>query len=158
MKTLQIDECKAKQLYRTASDEFKATLECTFGQEFFTGSVMDRVKEYKDACAETGETPINVEEMLRLGFTKDEIAYRMMKTVTKALNEGWVGNVYNSKEYRYYPVFYPNGSPSSFSFNDSDCDSSCAVAGGGSRLCFKTRELSDYAGKQFLNLYKEFIV
>lgn len=119
MKTLQIDECKARQLYRTASDEFKATLECTFGQEFFTGSVMDRVKEYKDACAETGETPINVEEMLRLGFTKDEIAYRMMKTVTKALNEGWVGNVYNSKEYRYYPVFYPNGSPSSFAFDFS---------------------------------------
>lgn len=158
MKTLQIDECKAKQLYRTASDEFKATLECTFGQEFFTGSVMDRVKEYKDACAETGETPINVEEMLRLGFTKDEIAYRMMKTVTKALNEGWVGNVYNSKEYRYYPVFYPNGSPSSFAFDGSGCGDSRAVAGGGSRLCFKTRELSDYAGKQFLNLYKEFIV
>lgn len=158
MKTLQIDECKAKQLYRTASDEFKATLECTFGQEFFTGSVMDRVKEYKDACAETGETPINVEEMLRLGFTKDEIAYRMMKTVTKALNEGWVGNVYNSKEYRYYPVFYPNGSPSSFAFGYSACDDSGASAGSGSRLCFKTRELSDYAGKQFLNLYKEFIV
>lgn len=158
MKTLQIDECKARQLYRTASDEFKTTLECTFGQEFFTGSVMDRVKDYKDACTETGETPINVEEMLKLGFTKDEIVYRKIKTITKALNEGWTPDVYNSNEYRYYPWFVPNSSPSSFAFYYSCYDSSYASAGSGSRLCFRTRELSDYAGNQFIDLYKEFIV
>lgn len=159
MKTLEIDECKARQLYKTASEEFKTILECTFGKEFFTGSIMDRVKDYKDACIETGESPIDEEEMLKLGFTKDEIAYRKMKTVTKALNEGWVANVYNNKEYRYYPWFEPHGSPSSFAFVDySGYDYSDATAGSGSRLCFRTRELSDYAGKQFLDLYKEFIV
>lgn len=132
-------------------------METLKSKELVTGSIMDRVKTYEDACVETGETPINVEEMLNLGFTKDEIAFRMIKTITKALNDGWVGNVYNDEEYRYFPVFYPNGSPSSFAFGCSYYDRSYAHAGGCSRLCFRTRELSDYAGKQFLDLYKEFI-
>ena len=35
MKTLQLSEEKAKELYKTASPEFRAMLEETFGKDFF---------------------------------------------------------------------------------------------------------------------------
>ena len=35
MKTLQLSEEKAKELYKTASPEFRAMLEETFGKAFF---------------------------------------------------------------------------------------------------------------------------
>lgn len=158
MKTLQISEQNARQLYLTASPEFKTTLEDTFGKDFFSQSIMDRVKTYEDACAVLGEDPINEESLRNLGFSKDEIVYRKLKTIVRALNEGWVAKVYDNEEYRYYPWFVHNETPSGFAFDGSDCDSSDAHAGCGSRLCFKTRELSNYAGKQFLELWKEFIV
>lgn len=158
MKTLQISENTARRLYQTESAEFKAMLDDTFGKDFFKQSIMDKVKTYEDACAELGEDPMNEESLRNLGFTKDEIVYRKLKTIVRALNEGWVATVYDEDEYRYYPWFEHNGSSSGFAFDNSDYDYSGACAGSSSRLCFKTRELSNYAGKQFLDLWKEFIV
>ena len=158
MKTLQISEQDARQLYLTASPEFKTTLEDTFGKDFFSQSIMDRVKTYEDACAVLGEDPMNEESLRNLGFSKDEIVYRKLKTIVRALNEGWVAKVYDNDEYRYYPYFCHNESPSGFASHDSLYAYSRATAGGGSRLCFKSHELSNYAGKQFLELWKEFIV
>lgn len=158
MKTLQISENTARRLYQTESTEFKAMLDDTFGKDFFKQSIMDRVKTYEGACAELGEEPLNEENLRNLGFSKDEIVYRKLKTIVRALNEGWVAKVYDEDEYRYYPWFEHNGSSSGFAFRDSYYDVSATFAGSGSRLCFKTRELSNYAGKQFLDLWREFIV
>jgi hypothetical protein len=33
-----------------------------------------------------------------------------------------------------------------------------AVASVGSRLCFKSRELAEYAGKQFIDIYTDFFI
>ena len=43
-------------------------------------------------------------------------------------------------------------------FCDTGCDYSLATAGYGSRLCFKDSDLAEYAGKQFTELYKNFIL
>lgn len=158
IKTLQLTAKQARELYKSATPEWKEILEETFGKEFFSQSIMDRVRTYEDACTELGEEPLNEESLRNLGFTKDEIVYRKLKTIVRALNEGWVAKVYDNSEERYYPYFYHNESPSGFAFCGSDFDYSCTFAGSGSRLCFKTRELSNYAGEQFLDLWKEFIV
>lgn len=158
MKTLQISEQNARQLYLTASPEFKTTLEDSFGKDFFSQSIMDRVKSYEDACSVLGEDPMDEESLRNLGFSKDEIVYRKLKTIARALNEGWVAKVYDNEEERYYPYFRHNGSPSGFAFYYSLCGRSFACAGSGSRLCFKSSELSDYAGRQFIDLWREFII
>jgi len=156
-KTLKLSEQKARSLYKTGSAEMKELLTENFGEAFFSQSIMDRVKTMDDVYAELGEEPINEEVCKKLGMNKNDIAYLKLTKLVKVLNEGWVAKVYDN-ECRYYPWFEHNGSPSAFAFDVSDCGSSYAAAGSCSRLCFKTRELSNYAGAQFIDLWREFIV
>lgn len=157
MKTLQIEESKARSIYKTASSELKIMLEDTFGKEFFSQKVTERIKTYEDACVELGITPIDESIRSSNGFTKDEIAYRKIKTITEALNEGWVPDWTDENQKKWFPYFYPNYS-SGFVFNYTDYDCSLTTAANGLRLCFKSDELATYAGKQFVELYKEFIL
>ena len=154
-KTVNIEESTARSMYKTASPEWKMALEETFGKVFFSGKITDRIKTYEDACSELGETPLNESELLSAGFTIDEINYRKLKTVTKALNEGWVPDWTNDKQQKWYPYF--RLSSGVFVFHDTDYYCSNAYAGHGSRLCFPSDELATYAGKQFSEIYKGFM-
>ena len=122
------------------------------------GDIKERVKTYADACAELGVELMNEEKMISAGFTPAEIARRKLETITSVLNEGWVADWSNPKQNKWIPyIIYRPGSPSGFRFYASYYDNSTARAGSGSRLCFKTKELSDYAGEQFLGLYTEIL-
>lgn len=158
MRTLQISEKKAMELYNNGSDELKTVLEESFGKEFFQRKITDRIKTYEDACAELGINSLDEAKLMELGLTKHDIAYQKLATIVKALNEGWVPDVCDYDVKRWYPWFKPNSSPSSFAFGDSYCADACAYAGCGSRLCLKSKELSDYCGKQFIGLWKEYIL
>lgn len=158
MRTLQISEKKAMELYKNGSDELKTVLEESFGKEFFQRKITDRIKTYEDACAELGIYSLDEAKLMDFGLTKHDIAYQKLATVVKALNEDWTPDVCDSSVYRWYPWFKTNGSPSSFAFDGSDCGSAVASAGCGSRLCLKSNELSDYCGKQFIDLWKQFIL
>lgn len=146
MKQLQIFEAKAKELYPSASPEFKAMLNESFGTDFFKEKITDRVKTYEDALVVIAiRNPVNSTD------TPDEAAYKKLKVIIQALNEGWKPNWDNSDEYKWFPVFdMRNG----FSFYDVDRWSSASYVG--SRLCFKSRELAIYAANQFLDIYKAF--
>lgn len=157
MKTLQISEQKAKELYKSGHQEFKTILEESFGKDFFFQKITDRIKTYEDACNELGIPLLDEAKLMELGLTKHDIAYQKLATIIKALNEGWVPDVCDDV-YRWYPWFCPNWSPSSFAFRDSRCAYSDAYAGSRSRLCLKSEELSNYCGKQFLDLWKEHIL
>jgi len=157
MKTLQIDEKNARKLYKTASAEFRQTLEDTFGKDFFTGKITDRIKTYEDACAELGIDPIDVEIMKYAGFTDDEITYRKIKTITESLNESWKPNWNDSNQKKWIPYFN-TVSPLGIAFGATYCAYSKPHAGHSSRLCFQSEELVTYAGKQFTELYKNFIL
>lgn len=158
MKTLQISENKARELYKTGSTDFKTILEDSFGKEFFSTKVTDRIKTYEDACRELGLEPINEAEFEEMGLALDDIAYQKIKVVIRALNEGWAPDMFNSNIYRWYPWFRCNESASSFAFCDSFFDATSANAGGGSRLCLKSEELANYCGKQFIDLWKQIIL
>jgi hypothetical protein len=112
-------------------------------------NIMDRIKTFSDACKELGM----VENIFNDSDTKDEIAYKKLKIIIKALNEGWKPNWNNSKEYKYIP--WHNMSP--FGFGDSNYDIWNTDSVMGSCLCYKSRELAVYAGKQFEDIYKDFL-
>lgn len=158
MKTLQISEQKAREFYKSGSSELKSILEESFGKDFFSQKITDRVKTYEDACRELSTSPLDENKLMELGLTKHDIAYQKLVTIIKALNEGWVPDVCDSSVYRWYPWFKTNGSPSSFAFDGSNCGNASADAGSGSRLCLKSKELSEYCGKQFIDLWKQFII
>nr|DAZ04151.1 MAG TPA: hypothetical protein [Caudoviricetes sp.] len=153
MKTLQLSEQKARELYRSGSKELKTVLEESFGKDFFSQDVTERVKTYLDACHELGREPLDEKKLLELGLTEHDIAYQKLAIVTEALNEGWKADWDNSDENKYYPYFIM--SPSSFAFCGSGYVNACAFAGSGSRLCYKTRELAEYSAKQFIDIWKD---
>ena len=155
-KQLFIEESEARKLYLTASPEFKQILEYTFGKEFFSMKITDRIKTYEDACAALGIAAQLEITLTELGFTPDEINLRKIKTITEALNEGWKPDWNDSNQYKYYPWF--KMSSGGFVFGDTSYDYSLANAGSTSRLCFATRELAKYAGEQFTKLYSDYIL
>ena len=158
MITLQISEQQARKMYSTASKELKEILEASCGKEVLSGNIMDRVKTYEDACKELGRQPYNVDCLMKLGLTKNDIAYQKMVVIVEALNEGWKPDVCNSDVVRWHPWFKPNGSPSSFAFDVSCYADELASAAGGSRLALKSEQLANYCGKQFLELWKEILL
>lgn len=157
MKTLQISEEKALELYKDGSDELKAILEESFGKDFFGRKVTDRIKTYEDACAEMGIQPVDESLFIRLGLTKHDIAYLKLVTIISALNEGWVSDISKKTESRWHPYFSHNVSLNSFVFRGS-FGPAYSLPGGGFRFCLKSEELSDYCGQQFLDLWKEFLL
>lgn len=151
MQTLQIDGTKARTLYPTATKEFKTMLEDSFGKEYFSLKITDRVKTFEDACRELGIDPLQFSTTCA-GDSADEIAYKQIKIIARALNEGWTPNWDNASEYKYYPWFHMRGG-----FSYANCDCWHQFSGVGSRLCFRTSELAEYAGKQFTAIYKAFM-
>ena len=120
--------------------------------------ITKRVKTYADACAVLGIEPMNEAVLAKLGFTKDEIAYRKLKTIAEALNEGWQPDWANSNEYKYWPWFVYNTAAAGLACAATDYTASDTSAAVGSRLCYKTRELAAYAGNQFEDIYNDFLL
>ena len=110
---------------------------------------------------------------------KDVLAYLKLRIITAALNEGWTPQLVED-ERRYYPFFHICSEEEIICMSEeekssvvylSDCyasalvgvsfayafyDSAFVFASIGSRLAFKTRELAEYAGKQFIDLWTDF--
>lgn len=159
MKTLQIDEKKAKGLYENASPEFQAMLEDTFGKKFFK-SIKDRIKSYEDACRELGIDPEDLPEVDNCE-PEDQasiIAFYKLSIIARALNEGWKPNWKDSSEYKWFPWFKVNRDAAGVGYSLTNNTATYAYATVGSRLCFKSDELAAYFGKQFENLWSEYLL
>lgn len=155
MKQLIINEKDAKELYPTASEVWKRSLENTFGKGFFSQKPTDRIKTFDDACQVLGIDPGTVWHNVD---QSDEVAYKKLKVIVSALNflandcQVWVPDYNNSREAKWYPWFYLN-SPG-FRLDVVYCDYSSSSVG--SRLVFKTEELARYAANQFSGLYSDY--
>jgi len=154
-RTIVVDEVEARELYKTATPAWKSVFEKNFGKAFFSQKITDRIKTYEDACSELGEQPIDEAKWKQFGVSDDDITYRKLKTITKALNEGWKCDWNDSNQYKWYPWF--KMSSGGFVFYAASDGYSLANAGYASRLCFSSDEIATYAGKQFLQLYSDFI-
>ena len=113
------------------------------------------IKTFEDACAKTGHDPItslpfaNPADGLQIaanGFVKACI-------VTEALNDGWKPNWEDSSEYKYNAMFNMRGGFSSARYDIWSLRSFVS-----SRLCFPSAEIAIYAGKQFTDIFKQFMV
>lgn len=117
--------------------------------------IKERIKTFGDVLEYHGIDSLEWTHSI-IGLSSDEVAFRQIKLIAEALNEGWTPNWGDSNEYKYYPWFNMGGSSGSgFSFGGYDYDLSLSAFG--SRLCFKSRELTEYAGEQFTEIYKTFL-
>lgn len=144
-------------------------------------NVMERVKTFKDACNELGiEHDKWVQDKKDLGLEADVIAYLKLRIIAAALNEGWKPQ-FTTDEYRYFPWFYlytqseidemseeeksrvvyrsgyNANAVGGVAYADTYYVSSGAFTGIGFRLAFKTRELAEYAGRQFVEIWADYV-
>ena len=121
-------------------------------------NITDKVKSFEDACKVLGiETKLPEVSMLPINHQKATIAHYKLVIIAEALNEGWKPNWDNWDEIKYHPWFDMEGSSSGSGFAFGGYGSWVADSYVGSRLCFKSRELAEYAGKQFTEIYKEYM-
>lgn len=143
--------------------------------------VRKRIKTFEDACREIG---IDAEawnrDKISLGLEPDVLAFLKLRIIVKALNEGWEPQ-FTEDECRYYPWFIlytreeynklDEEEKSRVVYRSSYCadalggvscasasyDSSDTSASFGVRLAFKTSELAAYCGRQFLDIWADFV-
>lgn len=144
-------------------------------------NVMERIKTFEDACNELGIDHNEwMQDKKELGLEADVIAYLKLRIIAAALNEGWKPQ-FTTDEYRYFPWFCLYTQSEIDEMNEEDksrvvyrshynayayggvaCavsyyDSSYTSTYIGSRLAFKTRELAEYAGRQFVEIWADYV-
>jgi hypothetical protein len=134
------------------------------------------VRVYQTLIARAGKT----EQSLAEWMGKDVVAFLKLRIITEALNEGWHPK-FTKDEYRYYPWFYIYTKEEYDNFSEEKkrrcvgraaynavalgglvCShasyaSSYSFTNIGVRLAFSTRELAEYAGKQFIDIWADFV-
>lgn len=159
METLQIQKSDALTAYNAGDEQTKKLLRNLFGENTFSQKITDRVKTFEDACKVLHVDPNDVLPP-RVGKVMEPdlcsvAAYTKLILIARALNEGWKPDWTNGNEYKYYPYFdMSSGSALAYGGYVGWYSGSCV----GSRLCYKTRELAEYAGKQFLSIYTDLFI
>lgn len=148
---LKISESTAKRLYPESPSWFREVLEETFGKQKLAGRKFDEIRTFEDACEEIGINPLSIFSDID---TCDEIAYKKLKVIAKAINQGWTPDWTNTNQKKWWPWFDLS---SGFGFSGSDYRYANAHTGVGSRLCFETEAKSNYAAKQFIHIYQELL-
>jgi hypothetical protein len=123
------------------------------------------IKSFEEACAARGYDPAAILPDMSAMPVRHQAALQAtakLYIIAEALNEGWEPDWDDDGQYKYYPWFdlevHKKNNPTGFRFYGSRYDYSGTYSTGGSRLCFRTRELSDYAGKTFVELYRNMMV
>jgi hypothetical protein len=112
------------------------------------------IKSFEDACEKLG---INPEEVYNEDVdTKDEIAYKRLKIIYKAINNGWVPDYNNKNQYKYYPYFQVLSSGLGYSNADYNIDYTGTYVG--VRLCTENSEKAVYIGKTFKSEYEDYLL
>lgn len=125
-------------------------------------------------------TRANGEQSLAEWMGKDVVAFLKLRIITEALNEGWHPK-FTEDEYRYYPWFciYTKEEYDNFSEEEKRrcvgrAGSYAGAYGGlvyasavhassfsstyyGARLVFSKRDLAEYAGRQFIDIWADLV-
>ena len=183
MEILNIEKEKAINAYRVGSDEQKQVLELLFGVDTFRQkSIFGRVKTLSDALKGLGPNHILVKEYKVINNNMTTLSmkhYSQLCVITAALNEGWYPKFVEGEK-RYFPCFflykdkeirnmseeekssliyrtpYNSNEIGGLSLAFTICDTTTVRFG--SWLAFKTKELAEYAEKQFADLYADYLL
>lgn len=178
-KVIEVKFEDVKRAFEKAGDSAKESILTLFPQLKEILPITGRVKTFEDACHEIGIDPEQY-----MGKYEDEpadvVAYMKLRVICKALNEGWMPQFAWSEE-RWSPWFLLftkeelldkddewkidqnlmsiNGYLGDFA-SFANPGSSYAPFGArldvSSCLYLKSKELADYCGKQFINLWADF--
>ena len=139
--------------------------------------VTKRIKTFDDAVDELGsEHPLVRQYMAANGneaFTRNTIAYMRLLIIAAALNEGWFPDL-QRKEKRWYPYYkiytgdetddifpdatYLFGACCGIVYVASYFAWSLADSALSASLAVKSKDISDYFGNQFIDIWEEYLL
>lgn len=184
-KELKINAENALSAYNNTDANGRKLLEHLFGKEIFAQDIKDKVKTFEDAVVILGndnQAVIDYYAIADKTCTEDILAFAKLRVIAEALNEGWKPK-FNGDECRYYAWLYIY-TKAEYEELDEDKKKECRVVGRsssnayahggveyalafgassysysyyGSRLAFKTIELAEYCGKQFIDIWERFL-
>lgn len=116
---------------------------------------MENIKTYEDACAHLQLDPTSLPDFSSApeNHRKALLAHYKLVIINQALNNGWKPDWSNTDERKWYPWFVMKAG---FGFSSPAYVTWFSRTGVGSRLCFQTEALAEYAGKTFESLYQEY--
>lgn len=179
-KEITLSKQYVKDLYERSNEVEKNLLERMFGRSLFNPDkvIMERIKTFDDAYDEITNHPFAWEYNELCTTTKYEtsanLTFTKLKIIAKALNGQCDLEVPNHK--RWYPRFVVkkvNSVNEKTIYHDAvlvkrngvyfmffDVVSNDEVVSEASNIntCFRTRELAEYAGKQFIDIYADLIL
>lgn len=121
------------------------------------GNITDQVKTFEDACEVLG-----IDGDIITGSISDALAddadsitaYAKLIIIARALNQRWKPDWSDGSQYKYIPWFKHK---SGFGLSYDGCGDWDTYTYVGSRLCFKSRALAEYAATQFADLYNDYL-
>lgn len=153
---LELDEKTAKEIYPGAPDALKTILIKSFGDKCFRKTDFKDFKTFNDLCMVIGTTEVEFNKKWDpTVFDPSTIAFERLKVCTRAYNQDWPFNAYDTDQRKWDPYFEVLSSGFGFSYTvyyDGGADATV-----GSRLCFESQEKAEHAGKTFIKLFEEFI-
>ena len=186
-KELKISAENALVAYNNTDANGRELLEHLFGKDIFKPKdIRDRIKTFDDAVHKLGDKHKLVREYKHIivynCMSNDIIAYAKLRIIAEALNEGWKPT-YKKDEPRYYPYFIRYNQseyaeldnyfkeqfteigskyPSFTEHKDIKYVKFGYVANTplhciSYQLVLKTRELAEYCGKQFIDIWSDFL-
>lgn len=102
-----------------------------------------------------GEINIHVDKSGSINYISDDNKTNIIRKEVDPIYVPQYGDIIHLGE--AYPWLY-HGSILGLAYVSSTITTSSVCTDIGSRLCLKNEELSIYMGKQFIDLYKEFII
>ena len=168
---------KVLEAYEKCDNYGKEILEGIFGKEAFLTDIKDKIKTFVDAIEMLGMNNQSVKDYLNMTerpCAKDVIAFARLKVIADALNEGWKPK-YDILDGSYYTSFDMINKEEYERLNEDEknkcivfdipnqekiftlVSSKLSVACEGYKLAFKSRELAEYCGKQFIGIWKDYL-
>lgn len=184
-KTIEIKQSNVDAAYKVADEYMKKVLDALLGRNTAKPSLDDykSIKSYADACIALDEEPIDEEKLLNAGCEARHIALMKLETISRAL---WGRNFKpvpdpEDRKWFYYPWFAlytqremddmsdedkggllcataHSGTGAGFGSLNTGHRSSRSGANAGFRLCQEDEEKAKYFGKQFIELWAEWLL
>ena len=169
---------KVLEAYEKANDYGKEILEGIFGKEAFETDIKGKVETFMDAVEILGinnQTVKDYYDIANKTCAKDILAFAKLKVIAAALNEGWK-HKYDIFDGSYYTSFdviteeeYERLKENEkkkclvFSLPDKEIifaivSSKLSIACEAFKISLKSRELAEYFGQQFIDIWKDYLL
>ena len=134
--------------------------------------ITERVKTFNDVCTVLGTSEAAFNEWIgKMGLVissdcsaentpmvkhiKAAIATIKLRMIAEVLNEGWAPDWSDYGQYKYTPYFEANKDNTGLVYTYVDFWFTRTYVG--SRLCFVSRDIAQYAATQFADIYADFL-